>query len=156
VRLGLALAAAGVIGVGVAYAQEDRFTDGRYEGIGPDAAYINATAPTGNEVGLIGDGFVSYHLFGPRLGNEVTYIGERRAEMLRPFDRFGPFRRAVRSGDYDLIAWRSLDTLDAELPTRQARWLEEMGWTRTAEGPNTLLNAEVAIYLPPEEKGRAG
>jgi hypothetical protein len=151
-RFALALAAAGAVGLVVAFAQENRFTEDRYEGIGPDATYINETAPTGNKVGLLGDGFVSYHLFGPRLGNELTYIGRREREMLRPLDRFGPFRRAVRRGDYDLIAWRSLDTLEAELPTQQARWLEEMGWTRTAEGVNTLLNSDVAIYLPPENK----
>jgi hypothetical protein len=128
---------------------EDRYAEERYADVGPDASYANS-APPGTRVGIVGDGFVNYPLFGPRLDNEVAYVGEREREMLRPYDRFRPFARAVRRGDYDAIAWRDLDTLSPELPRRQARWLEQLGWSRRAEGVNTLLlGTEVSVYEPP-------
>ena len=136
-----------------ANALESRYSENRYTEIGPDAAYANAAAP-GTRIGIVGDGFVNYPLFGPRLENDVTYVGRREREMLRPHDEFRPFARAVRRGNYDAIAWRGLDTLTPELPARQARWLERLGWQIAAEGENSLLlGTPVAVYLPPKEDG---
>ncbi len=146
------LAALGVV-VGAialaAYVQEDRFAEARYTSVGPDASGANA-APPGSHIGIVGDGFVNYPLFGDWFENEVSYVGRREQEMLRPYDEYRPFARAVRSGGYDAIAWRDLDTLTPELPARQAKWLERLGWIRAKEGVNSLLlGTEVAVYLPP-------
>jgi hypothetical protein len=104
----------------------------------------------------VGDGFANYPLFGDRFGNDVSYLGRREEEMLRPYDEFGPFARAVRRSEYDAIAWRDLDTLTPELPGRQARWLERLGWTRTEDGISALLlGTPVAVYLPPRVRDAA-
>jgi hypothetical protein len=149
---GLAIFAAAVA---IGAWQEDRFSDGRYEGLGPEVDYVNE-APAGSRVGIVGDGFVNYPLFGPSLENEVSYVGRRREEMLRPHTRFEAFERALRGDRYDFIAWRSLDTLDEELPFTQAAWLDRLGWRRVEHGDNPLLNSEVAIYLPPREREQRG
>lgn len=156
------LAAGAVIAAGalllLADAFEDRYTERRYAAVGPDASFANA-APPGTRIGIVGDGFVNYPLFGPRFEHDVAYVGRREREMLRPYDEYRPFARAVGRGDYDAIAWRDLDTLTPELPAEQARWLERLGWQRAFEGTNTLLlGTEVAMYLPPEDqqRGRRG
>lgn len=146
-----ALVVAGALAL-AAYVQEERFADARYTQVGPDADFANA-APPGTRIGIVGDGFVNYPLFGPDLEHDVAYIGERDREMLRPFEEFGEFKEAVRQGDYDAIAWRDLDTLTPDLPARQARWLERLGWQKAAEGENALLlGTEVRVYLPPAAK----
>ncbi|HEX2128409.1 MAG TPA: hypothetical protein VHF58_04250, partial [Solirubrobacterales bacterium] len=150
---GAAVVAAGAL-LFLTDALEDRYTEHRYADVGPDAGFANS-APPGTRIGIVGDGFVNLPLFGPRYESEVEYVGRREHEMLRPYDDFRPFARAVRRGDYGAIAWRDLDTLTPELPGRQARWLERLGWRREAEGVNSLLlGTEVAVYLPPREKER--
>jgi hypothetical protein len=68
--------------------------------------------------------------------------------MLSAFRNRRAFIRALRRGRYQVIAWRSVDTLHKGLPKRQAKWLERAGYRRVAEGHDSLLNAEVALYLP--------
>ena len=60
-----------------------------------------------------------------------------------PTTEFQPFARALRSGAYDAIAWRDLDTLTPELPQQQARWLDRLGW-RVAVGGHQLAPARHA------------
>jgi hypothetical protein len=150
---GLACAAVlGVVATALGAVQQNRFEDGRYEGLGPVVDYVNRQAPAQLRIGIVGDGFASYPLFGARLDNRVSYVGERVDEMLRPLTDRRDFIRALRRGHFDAIAWTSSADLDKKLPLEQARWLEQAGYRRAGEGNNPLLNSQVALYLPPKPK----
>jgi hypothetical protein len=141
-------AALGVVAIAAGAVQRHRFEDDRYADVGPVVDYVNDQAPAQLRVGIVGDGFANYPLFGPRLDNRVSYVGHRIDEMLSAFRNRRAFTRALDRGRYQVIAWRSVDTLHKGLPKRQAKWLERAGYRRVAEGHDSLLNAEVALYLP--------
>jgi hypothetical protein len=146
----ICVAVLGIGAIAVGAVQKNRFEDDRYTTDGPAIDYVNDEYPAQLRIGIVGDGFASYPLFGPRLDNRVDYVGHRVDEMLKPFNRRPAFDRALRRGGYDAIAWTSLDTLHENLPLEQAKWLEQDGYRRVAEGNDPLLNSEVALYLPPK------
>jgi hypothetical protein len=144
----LVAGAVGVIAIGAGAVQRHRYEPDRYANVSPVVDYVNSQAPAQLRVGIVGDGFANYPLFGPRLDNRVSYVGHRVDEMLSAFRNRRAFIRALHRGRYQVIAWRSVDTLHKGLPKRQAKWLERAGYRRVAEGHDSLLNAEVALYLP--------
>ena len=128
---------------------QSRFESERYVGLNETIDFVNARAPEGARVGLVGEGWVSYPMFGPRLGNEVEPIAERRAEMLRAYPDHSEFERAVLLGDFDLVLVTELDTLDPERPLRQERWLRRLPFVEVAEGQHPIAPGfSVRLYAP--------
>jgi hypothetical protein len=152
--LAVAGAAAGlaIVGIAVGAAQQHRFESGRYAGVGPVVDYVNEQYPAAPRIGIVGDGFYNYPLFGPRLDNRVEYVGHRVREMLQPFEDRRAFTRALKRGNYDAIAWISVDTINPGLPERQAKWLRRAGFRLIERGTDRLLNSDAALYLPKEPK----
>ena len=148
-----ALAAAGVAAVAGAFAAaaviEDGWEESRYRGTGEPIAEVEAAVEP-VRVGLLGEGWGILPLFGDRLGNEVEYLGRRREEMLRPLDTKAELARAIEAGGYDFVYVQDLDSLDEELPLRQAGWLEDLGFTPAARGYNPSFGPSVAteLYVP--------
>lgn len=156
-RVGPRLALAGAAGALVACvllgaALENRYAERRYADLNDPIDRINkGRVEEGARIGIVGDGFGNYPLFGPRLRNEVVYIGAREREMLTSYRDPEAFRAAVEAGDFDYVVVQNLDTVDEGLPERQERWLRELGWRPYAQGPHPNLGfagIEMRMYEP--------
>jgi hypothetical protein len=151
-RPGLVLPAAGcaaLLALPLVYAQEERFNDQRYAGSGPPARWVRANAPSGATVGVAGEGFVLYQMFGPRLENEVRYIGPSPGHMLRPYEEPAEFEAAVRKGRYDLVLVQDNEFLaKAGLVRRQEESLQSLGYRPVASGsdPQGLRDQHQVLY----------
>lgn len=84
-----------------------RFNAHRYHGL--DAAVDRVLEqPAHRRIGLVGASSTAllpptYALFGPRLENEVTYVGPMNAGTLLDYTQESGFRDALRRGRYDLL-----------------------------------------------------
>lgn len=142
-----ALAAALLVGVG--YFQERRFLDGRYAGTNPPA-FLVERAPAGQRVGLVGEGWGNYPFFGPRLRNDVRFVGKLVDGTYRNYRRRDPFLAALRRGRYQSVVFHDYASIHTTLPRRQERWLREAGYRPLAEGVNPYAFGDrVAVYASP-------
>lgn len=135
---GIALAA---LAIGLGQLGQERFNDRRYSGLDPAIDWINANAPRDQRVGLAGEGVgpVIYPAFGPRLENDVEYIGPFVEDMLRPYVRRQDFLGAVREGDYDLVLVQLGDNHRPGLGPRQAAWLRSEGFSEVTQSSTDIL-----------------
>lgn len=124
-----------------------------YGGADPALAFVEARAPAGHRVGIAGrwtiDG-VSPVLpaFGPRLGNEVRYVGPYVEGMLRVYRAGAPFRAALRAGGFDLLVVGRADSRGR--PAREEGWARNAGWRPVTASPRlALLAAPARDTLPP-------
>jgi hypothetical protein len=142
----LAIAGAGEL-------QQRRYNDGRYDPISPLVAWVDVHAPSGHRVGIAGfwaSGLrPHYGLFGPRLGNDVAYVGPIESDQVRTYHDPATFRRALRGGHYDVLAVGRLaaPSLANPRPPRmlanppQARWARPAGFVRVASDASGILLA---------------
>jgi hypothetical protein len=134
-----ALAAAGL------YSTEERYLDGRYLGATPALDAALASAPPGSEIGVAGAWPVTtispvLALMGPRLGNEVEYVGEWRDGWLLPYETPAAFARALARGRYDLLmVGREKPLAFPQLP--EERWARRAGYRPIAGDENFTLLA---------------
>lgn len=135
VLAGVALAA-----IPTGYALERRYDDQRYAEdpvLGPLSAEYGAD----QRVGLAGSWELSrlqppLPAFGPRLENEVEYVGTFEDGMLRPLGTRAEFTDALRDRDYDVLV-----VGNQALPAREAlpvlTWARDAGYREIA-GDSTL------------------
>ena len=142
-----AVAAAGVA-IALGFVHADRYSDNWYRNFTPVNDYLKAEAPRDTRIGIVGDGWGNYPLFGLELDNEVEYVGERVDEMLRPYTEQDALTRALREGDYDLVYFHDLDTLDPDFPAQQRQWLQVAGYEQVASGTHPILGTGIALYEP--------
>jgi hypothetical protein len=148
-RRGVAIGAAALAvlaAAGFARLEQDAYADRDYSIHDPAFAWISEHAPSGTRIGIVGgsslDG-VSPILpaFGPRLGNDVTYVGPFVDDLLLDYQRREEFVSALRrEGDELLIVGRGL-VPKAEV--RQERWARSAGF-RLVTGSDRL-----ALYAAP-------
>jgi hypothetical protein len=136
VALGLVLTVA-VAAVG--QAAQRRYNRKRFAGASVVLSWVNAHAASGRQVGIAGGwtpGFVPvYGLYGPRFGNDVSYVGPVHDGLLSQYKRAAPFRRALnRQGIEVLVVGRqpepNFKTLQLPPPYRhppEVRWAVESG-----------------------------
>lgn len=155
----LALGAAAAIVLAVAgYAHERSYDRHRYVAQSAAVDWVNAHAPSGRTIGVTGNWSASrfvpiYPLFGPRLGNDVAYVGPTVQDQLREYTSAGPFTRALRRGRFDLLAVGTLSRPNLEHFTPQrrlpdpeeARWAESAGYTEVARDADFVLLARGAV-----------
>ena len=114
----------------------DRADDQGYGQFDPTLAWIARNAPAGHDVGLAGvwsaDG-VSPVLaaFGPRLGNEVAYVGPFDEHMLRRHTIPPGFTRHLQK--FDLLV------VGLTPPAREREWAREAGWSEVARSDRLVL-----------------
>ena len=151
-----ALAVAAATGMAAAllvgYLGYRAYDDRRYAGLEPAIDWILDNAPEDRRIGLAGLGYnpVIYPAFGPRLENEVDYVGPTVKGMLRPHTRPAPLLDDLREGRYDLMVVQREGWVRRDLPARQERWLRAGGWTVMAE------SERVALYAPRSAEGGDG
>lgn len=138
--LAAATAAALLLGLVAVDATRRRANDTGFGRFDPALAWIEANAASGREIGLAGvwsTEAVSPVLaaFGPRLGNEVAYLGAFREGMLRELEDPGDFRRALAGLDL-LVVGRGAPPAQA---VREEAWARAAGWEPVAASPRLSL-----------------
>jgi len=150
-----ALAAIGVLGViGAGQAQQHRYNDRRFVGRSEVVDWMLLHAPGGHNVGIAGGwsggAFVpTYAMFGPRLRNDVTYLGPVRRGQVGQYGSAGSFRRAIQGDHVDLVVVGRVGTPNLDHPAplplarnpRFARWAEADGFRQVAQDGNFVLLA---------------
>jgi hypothetical protein len=146
-----AAAAASVVLLFVALVvQERRFNDDRYARAEAPTRWVNAHAPAGRRIGIVGEGGGAYSMFGPRLGNEVEYVGPVVEGTLRTYDRRPGFEDALRRGRYDFVLVHAVGLVQPTLHVRQERWLRGLGYELVASGVQaTAVPQPVRLYRAP-------
>jgi hypothetical protein len=165
IRIGRRAAVAGAVGallaaVVLGAALERRYAERRYADLNRPIEMVNrGRIAEGARIGIVGDGFGNYPLFGPRLRNEVVYVGPRVREMLTSYSEPPEFREAINGGRFDYVVVQNIDTVDDGLPERQEQWLKSMGWRLVAKGPHPNLGfagIEMRLYEPGPAVGGEG
>lgn len=129
----VAVASAAAV-VGFMFAQEERFNETRYRATEGTGSWVTENAPAGNRVGVVGEGVIVYPMFGPRLENEVEYVGPIVDGMLLTYSERGPFEAAIRRGRYDLVLVQDGALVKPGLPARHERWVRALGYELVATG----------------------
>jgi hypothetical protein len=148
-RAGLALGLAAVVALAALGHERQRvYNEGRYAGREPAIDWILERAPRDQRIGLAGvwddRGLVPVlPAFGPRLRNEVEYVGEYRRGLLHEYDERGPFLAAVARARYDLLlVGRDDYPRQCRLPGARRledEWALSAGFERVAESPRLTL-----------------
>lgn len=142
---GLALLAILIAG----YDRQRQFHEGRYLHGDPVIAYLagDAAGGGGEKVGLAGIFSVEglspvLPAFGPRLRNEVSYVGHLVKGQMREYETADAFVAAVRRGGYDLLVLGKGGYAGCEVPgtgRQEARWARAAGFSRVAESDRMSL-----------------
>jgi hypothetical protein len=154
-RLRLAALASGLacfalVAAGALYVAERRFNHHRYSEADSASRWVSANAPAGAKIGVTGEGFVVYPMFGPRLKNHVQYVGPIVHGMLRAYTRPNQLKAAVRKGGYDYILLQDQPIVFRRLAQRQERWLRSAGWTLVVSGRQFVVgDVPVKLYRAP-------
>lgn len=77
-------------------------------------------------------------MFGPRLRNEVSYVGEERQNQLAAFPDRKSFQAALRAQRYDLLLV-GRGFAQVKLHPERARWAAELGFVEVARDPGLVL-----------------
>lgn len=141
-RVGLGSTAA-VAGAVVALAAAERALQVRFDGhsyapYDPTFAWIDAHASSGNRIGVTGVWSTTgmpptLPAFGPRLGNEVSYVGVRVRHSLHLPPSRGEFDAALRHGRYDLLL------VGLQNPDHTGTWAQQAGFRLVAVSPRLAL-----------------
>jgi hypothetical protein len=155
VRAAVAVAAALFAGFVAGSALEQRFEVKRFEGLSEPYQVVNREAFEDQEIGLIGEGWGAYPLFGPRFENDVRFVGDRVEEMLRGYEDRREFAADVREHDYDLVLVQEIATFDKSIPLRDEKRLRALGYEEIASGPSIVGSAPTRLYAR-EDSALAG
>lgn len=149
-RLAVQVALAAAVAIGVttlAYERQDKFNDSRFVAGDPTITWFIRNAPEGQRVGLAGVWDVRglspvLPAFGPRLGNEVAFVGEFVQGQLREYPSRPAFEAALRRGRYDLLLVGKGTYEGCRVPgaeTDENAWATAAGFRKLAESERLVL-----------------
>ena len=142
---------AGLLALG--YERQQQFNEQRYRGLDPTLDWILERAPRGQQIALAGRWTVRgpapvLPAFGPRLGNEVTYLGRFEDGHLREYKAAPIWRRALARGGYDLllVGRGGYGGRGCPIPGREG---DDAAWARAAGLPQVARSARFTLYRIP-------
>jgi hypothetical protein len=157
VLAGAAVLACAVFAV-VGHLHQRGYNEVRFADRSAVVAWVEHHAPAGARVGVAGHwsatAFVPiYALFGPRLENDVEYVGPVVSDQVLVYEDRERFRAALRNRDLDLLAVGRLSAPDLERLTPQrsldeppeARWARSAGFVEVARDPAFILLARPGV-----------
>lgn len=137
-------------GVAVGHARQRDFNSGRYASTGDEALdWVTANAKRDRKIGLAGHWDVRslspvWPAFGPRIENEVEYVGPTIDGQLRDYPSARAFAAALRERGFELLLVGRRDARAMpSLETKLDRWARQAGWELVARGN------EASLYAPP-------
>jgi len=144
-RRGPAILSAAVCLLGlvvVARLDQQKFDRRSYAPYDPAFAWIDAHAPSGQRVGITGVASTSGPLpvlpaFGPRLGNEVFFVGDRVRHSLHLPASQSSFDAELRRGHYGLLVVGLQNT------DRTEQWAQAEGYRLATR------SSRLALYVAP-------
>jgi hypothetical protein len=121
----------------------------------PVYSWIDEHAPSNAHVGLAGLASLRgigppLPAFGPRLGNDVEYVGPFVRHTLHEYNRRGPYQAAMRAGRYDLVIVGL--GFAKELPPEripEVGWTSELGYRMVARSRRLALLANRNMLARP-------
>lgn len=137
--------------VAAGHQRQREFFDARYTREDPAISYFSARGGEGLRVGLAGIFSVEglspvLPAFGPRLGNDVSYIGREVKGQLREYDSFEGFAAELRGERFDLLVLGKGDYPGCDVPgteRREATWARAAGFRQVTDSDRmTLLRRE--------------
>ena len=139
----LAAVLGAVVLAAAGFVDQRHYNDHRYLGVEPAVDWLSSHAPSGRRIGVTGvwdDGGLSPVLpaFGPRLGNDVAYVGREDRGFLRRYRDRASFAAALRRGGYDLLIV-GLGRPPAIPRVPEARWARESGFETIARSDRLAL-----------------
>ena len=153
-RRGLALCTVGILvfGLVAAHERQKAYHEERFARGDPVITYFTREAPSGQRVGLAGvfsvDGLSPVlPAFGPRLENEVAYVGHEVQGQMREYETAAAFGRALRRGRYDLVVVGKGSYTGCRVPgegREEARWAAAAGFRKVAESDRMTLLRRVS------------
>ncbi|MEA2141993.1 MAG: hypothetical protein QOI64_423, partial [Solirubrobacteraceae bacterium] len=144
--------------IAVGYVRQERFYDNRY--MRADDAVISwfsERAKSGHRVALAGvwtgDGLSPvWPAFGPRIGNDVDFLGHFVDGQLREYDDEPAWRRALARGRYDLLVVGSGGYGECPIPGKLS---DDDAYARDAGLRLVARTHRLRLYeVPPEMIGR--
>jgi Dolichyl-phosphate-mannose-protein mannosyltransferase len=142
---------AGLVTLG--FERQQQFNDHRYRGLDPTLDWIIERAPQGHRIALAGRWTVRgpapvLPAFGPRLGNEVTYLGEFKEGHLREYEDPASWRQTLARGRYDLLLVGRGGYTARACPIPGAEG-DDLAWAREAGLPEVARSARFTLYRVP-------
>jgi hypothetical protein len=145
-RLVVAAGAAGFCAVALAvggYALQKRFNEIGYGGRST-VDWVLREAPSGHRIGIAGAFGTEIEppiraLFGPRFGNQVSYVGHVEDGELRAYERRASFVAGLRRENYDLLLVGRLRIPGAPYFHRADRWTRSAGYDPVARDDRLTL-----------------
>ena len=153
-RAAAATLAGVVVALAVAgYLHQEDYDEARFDGRSAVVDWVTDRAQAGANIGVAGHwpagAFVpTYALFGPRLENDVEYVGPEVDDQVRLYQDPRAFRSALTRNNYEFLAVGRLEEPDFMTLRRQrlltlppeARWARSVGFTEvTRDGAFVLL-----------------
>jgi hypothetical protein len=128
---------------------QTRFNDERYRGGDTVISWLVTNAPEGHRVGLAGiwekGVFPVLPSFGPRLENEVSFVGPVSRSQLQTYKARKTFVSALRRGRYDLVL------VGRGIPAKPS--VKEDAWTRSAGFERVARSSRFTLYRRPGTVG---
>lgn len=142
VAVGVAVVGVIVAAVVVGDIAQERYNVHRYSGNDPVIDWVLDEADSGQRIGLAGawdDESIAPVLpaFGPRVENEVEYVGRNDKDMLRRYERRRDFVSALDEGAYDYVIVGLGRPLVTDIP--EDRWARDAGFTPVAQSDRLML-----------------
>jgi len=146
---GIAIAAV----VGLGYARQQDFNEGRYRGMEPAFDWVLRNAPAEHKIGLGGAWGIHgvapvLPSFGPRLENDVAYVGETIRGQLGEYRTRERWAEAIRRGGFDLLivgtkGYRPENTRKCYVPGAES---DEHVWARAEGFPVLARSDRLTLY----------
>jgi hypothetical protein len=127
--------------IAVGYVDQRKFIAHRYATFDPALTWVHRYAPANHRIGLAGEWpnkFFSppFAVLGPRLRDEVSFIGPVRSGIMSQYTRAQDFQRAVQRDGYDLVLVQDVPKHGV---SPEERWLRPLGFSPVASSPVLVL-----------------
>lgn len=144
--------ATGIFLVAAIFGAQRSFHRYAYASHDPVFAWIYDHAPSGHRVAMSGIADQAglgtvLPMAGPRLGNVVAYVGDRKAASLELPASASSFDAELRRGSYDLLEVGRYDAGHTDL------WVRALGWGLVASSKRVALYAAPPLYRLAQSRG---
>jgi hypothetical protein len=150
-----AIVLAGAVAVGVGYVRQRELNEDRYLGRDPSVDWILRNA-SHRSVALAGVPSLAgippvWPVFGPRIDNDVEFLGRFEQGQLREYDSRRAWANALRRGRFDLLLVGEGGYGPCELPGKHS---DDNAWARSEGFERLAASGRLTLYRLPAHHAR--